>query len=139
VKFSPEKRYRVLTTFLSRETGIRGPSYNFKKSKRRFLREMISNKQFRWSALLFSLLLFGLTIGASKRCAMVVETRGNNTLTVDDKSARMRTLQVLPAEAQVNVAEGAILRLSYFSSGKKEKITGPCSLRIGTGASELIE
>ena len=88
----------------------------------------------RWLLLLFLLPTLALAAG-SKRTAMVVETRGKNLVTIGSESARMRTLQVLPEGASVTVPQGAVLRLTYFSSGKKEKVIGPCEFLVSNGAS----
>lgn len=87
--------------------------------------------------LLFLLSLIGFA--SSKRAVMVVETKGRNMVTVDTKTARMRTLQVLPQGAKIEVPSGATLRLSYFSSGKKEKIVGPCKLLVNENSSTLLD
>jgi hypothetical protein len=84
------------------------------------------------TAICFSFLtLFLCVAGASsERAAMVVETKGKNTVSFNGVEARMRTLQVLPQGAQVKVDAGATLRLSYFKSGTKETIVGPCEVKI---------
>ena len=88
----------------------------------------------KWLFLLCLLPALALAAG-SKRTAMVVETRGKNLVTIGSESARMRTLQVLPEGATITVPQGAVLRLTYFSSGKKEKVIGPCELLVTAGAS----
>ena len=87
----------------------------------------------KWLFLLCLLPALALAAG-SKRTAMVVETRGKNLVTIGSESARMRTLQVLPEGATITVPQGAVLRLTYFSSGKKEKVIGPCRLLVTAGA-----
>jgi hypothetical protein len=78
------------------------------------------------------LLLFfcGLVWASSTRTAIVIETKGENWVQSNGTKAHMRTLQVLPLGAIVTVAEDATLRLSYFKSGTKETITGPCTVEI---------
>lgn len=80
--------------------------------------------------ILIAIFLLSSAYASGDRAAMVVETKGNNTLTLKGDPVRMRTLQVLGSGAKVTVPEGAVLRLSYFKSGTKEKIIGPCTLEI---------
>jgi len=67
---------------------------------------------------------------------MVLETKGKNVL-VSNKT-EMRTLQVLNDGEIVDVSKGAVLRLSYFKSGLKETISGPCRVKLGQLKSEKV-
>lgn len=67
---------------------------------------------------------------------MVLETKGKNVL-VSNKT-EMRTLQVLNDGEIIDVSKGAVLRLSYFKSGLKETISGPCRVKLGQLKSEKV-
>ena len=65
---------------------------------------------------------------AGARVAMVLETKGQNLLLSPKGKTEMRTLQVLTDGDEVEISEGAVLRLSYFKNGVKESISGPCKV-----------
>lgn len=93
----------------------------------------------RYWLLIFLLASLGLAVNSAQdRSAMVVQTKGNNKVTVEGKTQRLRTLQVLPQDATVVVPKGCTLRLSYFREGRKETITGPCKLTVGFRSSTQI-
>lgn len=87
----------------------------------------------------FLLLLLGVSQSSQGRAALVLETKGNNSLMLGTKEVRMRTLQVLPPGSTVSVPKDGRLRLSYFRSGRKEKVSGPCRFKITTTASQKLE
>lgn len=75
---------------------------------------------------------------AGGRVAMVLETRGQNLLISSKGKAQVRTLQVLTDGDEVEVAEGAVLRLSYFKNGVKESVSGPCRVKLGPTKSQKL-
>lgn len=87
---------------------------------------------------LLVLLAAVVALAGGNRAAMVIETRGDNLVIGVDPPKQVRTLQVLTEGMEVKVAEGAVLRLSFFQSGHKEKITGPCTVRLSRVASEKL-
>jgi hypothetical protein len=73
------------------------------------------------------------------RAAMVIDTQGENLLMIEQTGVQVRTLQVLSAGSSVRVGKGAVLRLSFFKSGQKETITGPCTIALGLESSQQID
>ena len=86
---------------------------------------------------LLSLLVL-LAGAAGGRVAMVLETKGQTLLLSAKGKAQMRTLQVLTDGDEVEVTEGAVLRLSYFQNGVKESISGPCKVKLGPTRSQKL-
>jgi hypothetical protein len=90
----------------------------------------------RWAILI----LIGATVvvayATGGRAAMVIETKGENQLMKGKSGAQVRTLQVLNEGVTLKVGKGAVLRLSFFKSGRKEKITGPCTIKLSQKSSE---
>ena len=75
---------------------------------------------------------------AGARVAMVLETKGQNLLLSPKGKTEMRTLQVLTDGDEVEISEGAVLRLSYFKNGVKESISGPCKVKLGPTKSQKL-
>lgn len=98
---------------------------------------MVLNK--RWATFALLVLCVAVALATGKRSAMVVETRGENLLVDSSPGAQLRTLQVLSDGSSVKVAEGALLRLSFFKNGQKETITGPCTVTIGQTESRQVD
>lgn len=87
--------------------------------------------------LLAILLILGLTVQAAQtRASMVLEVSGGATAMIEGRNKPLRTLQTLPSGTKVEVPSGGVLRMAYLESGRKEKITGPYSVVIGSQASE---
>lgn len=93
-----------------------------------------------WAATTLFLLFLGLSVayGVVERAALVIESKGKNVVSLNGQAGPMRTLQVLPGGAEVEVPKGALLRLTYFQSGRKETVTGPCKIRIGDSSSKRL-
>lgn len=91
------------------------------------------------------LILFSLSLALAvqaaylyERAALVIQTVGDIQVTIEGKTDRVRTLQVFPEEATIVVPKGCTLRLSYFSNGRKETITGPVKLSVGQLGSAVL-
>lgn len=65
---------------------------------------------------------------------MVTQTSGDAKLA----SKPVRTLQVLAEGSEISVGKDAKVRLVYLQSGHKEAVSGPCLVRIGSAASQLV-
>ncbi len=72
------------------------------------------------------------------RACMVLQVQGSTKALLENKECQLKTLQVLPANTTVTVAEDSKLRLTYFKNGRKEIVSGPCRVTIGTSQSEKI-
>lgn len=89
-------------------------------------------------ALLFLAILWTVAWATGDRAALVLETIGNSKLTFEKKTVHLRTLQVLSSGSKLEVAEGSTLRLSYFKSGIKETIKGPCVVEVRADSSRRL-
>lgn len=67
---------------------------------------------------------------------MVLEVKGKATALLSGRVKPLRTLQTLSSGTEIEVAQGGVLRLAYLENGRREKITGPCSLTIGSTGSQ---
>lgn len=80
------------------------------------------------------LFLSWAAVAGLSRAAMVTETSGDAKLA----NKPVRTLQVFAEGSEISVGQGGKLRLVYLQSGQKEDVSGPCLLRIGSSASQLV-
>lgn len=90
------------------------------------------------------LLLLALGIGLSasadeQRLAMVLEADGAVTVRTAGKSYPAQALQILPTGAEVSVAAGGKLRLSYLQTRQKETIMGPSKVLLEEGGARKLE
>lgn len=72
------------------------------------------------------------------RACMVLQVQGSAKGILENKESQLKTLQVLSENTTVTVAADAKLRLTYFKNGRKEVVSGPCSLTIGLAQSKKI-
>ncbi|MGE0495697.1 MAG: hypothetical protein AB7S38_41215 [Vulcanimicrobiota bacterium] len=89
-------------------------------------------------------LLLALWIGLSasageQRLAMVLESNGGVTVRASGQSYPAQALQILPAGAEVSVAAGGKLRLSYLQTRQKETIMGPSKVLLEEGGARKLE
>ncbi len=89
----------------------------------------------KWILALALFLLAGLAVVAADRVAMFTEVSG----AVLAGEVKARTLMALGTGAEVLVPEGARATLTFFRDGHRERLQGPCRVRLASSGSTLME